>query len=725
MMTAPRRRPKPPTEIDLVAIPDEFDIDESATESFEPYTPGDPDDPEPTTAFNTVTEEVHSRFGQPPPPSPAPGFSVPMPTAPEEPSELIEPSVVVEPSEIFEPSVIMEPSELRPIDAPGGTVVAPRPIAPTSGTAAASRKRARTLVFAAIGAGALILLVGGVLLAGRLFGGSCGDAASLSGVWDNTHREGVKAAILGSGQDGADATWERLGPSLDAYAGSWSAARRGACESEEPPAEREALQAACLDRRRVALKALVDALAKADADAALRAIEASAALPSIAPCDDVASLRAAAAPPDDPKVAAEVTTLREQIAAAQVALDLGRREAARELAASIRERADEIAYPPLEAEVMALQGALEIAAGDHPAAEATLTRAVWLADQVRDDPLLAETMGALIREIAVVDRRPADALALRPHAETVLARLPEGAPAAAPLLAALGAALGLAGDAAANDHLERALKISEASFGEASLRLRDPLIGLGRIAAAKGDRAAANERFDRVIAIFEGALGPEHPTLGVLLGEIARIDADADDLDAALARSQRGLTILEASLADDHPDLGQALADAGAIAQAKGDLDAARSHLGRALTIREKSQPADHLEVGDALARLGAVELAQGDTDAAIPHLERALKIREAHAEERPPVELARSQAALAGALRSASREPERVGELASAALAALREHDPEGSKELIDELASWLGEAPPAAKASSKKKKKKTKKKSKKKSTKKKSTKK
>ncbi|MEZ4451488.1 MAG: tetratricopeptide repeat protein [Nannocystaceae bacterium] len=786
-MPSKERRPKPPTELDLKAIPDELidiNLEPSAQfplDRFKAAGPAPTKAPEPPRAAPPPTDPL----------APTPGGG-PRRTTLQSVGPVMPPRhPTLPPSSSSSPPVSSMPSTPAPSTPAAGPPATrasnytPMAGASSSTSASASASLSRSAVgpaitmtggrldpaaptvrprmdailrIIAIGLIAALVVAVVYFLFGRGGGSSCeGDDAALAGIWDEGRKSAVKGAILGTEYARAEGTWERLGPDLDAYAERWEGARRQACAAldrgERSEAEHRAT-IACLDRRRGAFKALVDALAQADAATAERAIEAAAALPLATSCTDGSALGGGARS-TDPKHLATLRALHEELDAADVVGVLGQQDEALKVVGPLRERAEELGDIDLEAEALGVYGRLQSEAGDDEAAEVTLTRSVWLADQARDDGLLAEHMSALMALLADRRGRPADALLWRPHAETVIARLPAGSIGEAELHAALGAALRGAGEHdEAIGRFERAAVIREALYGAGDLNLSDALIGLGRAHAAKGDRSAAKALYERAASIQEAELGADHPALAEVLGDLARLAADGGDIDTALAKSQRALEVLtgavapspreqvealrglaalslrtgdaaeargsieqalaieEKGLGAEDPRLASTLLELAALDREVGEGTTAREHLVRSLAIREGALSDEDPLIADVLDPLAALDVADGDPRAAIPRLERALTIREG-APEPSPRDVALARYHLAGALRAAGKDRDRQRELATAALEGLRQHDAEGSAEAIAELERWLAEG---AGKKSKKKKKKTKKKTKKK---------
>ena len=629
--------------------------------------------------------------------------------------------------------------------------------------AAIDRDPARTLrrAAAAVGLGALLLVVG-FMVARRGSAACAGVDDEIAAAWGDDRRDALRAAITGTGLAFAEGTWERLGPGLDGYAAEWRGARVGACEAHqrgEHAADLYGRQVACLQRRQSALKALVDTLSAADAAAVEAAIQAVGDLPAIAICGDVAALTAAVPPPDDPAIAGEVDQLRGQLDLARADLSLKKTNEGLAYALPVLARAGALAYVPLRAEAAALVGNLYSVAGDYPTAEEHLTEALWLADQVRDDALLAHAMASLITVIGDKRGRHEEALRWRRHADAVRARLPAEHRGQARLLAAIGTVLyrrALVDESI--DHLQRALAIVEALYGAADHRITEALVGLGNAHMTRGDAAAARPLYERALAIDEAAFGPDHPRVANDLLNLTAVVGMSGDLDGALAHAQRALAIEEAALGPDHPDLAPILGNLAVSYAMKRDLAAARPYFERSLAIEERALGGEHPAIAVTRDNLGTLTAELGDLVASRAHYERALAIREAALlrddphlaitllglarldlreakakaalarieraqalrEARPDVvsaaELAEARFLHAVALRELGRDPARQRELAEQALAGYRQADAERHQATIAEIEAWLVESPASAVEGSKKKKKKKKAKPKKK---------
>ncbi|MEZ4379897.1 MAG: serine/threonine-protein kinase [Nannocystaceae bacterium] len=617
--------------------------------------------------------------------------------------------------------------------------------------------------------------VAGVLLLGGGYGiarqeaamnDPCADTGGeLRELWEE-RKDAVRESITGVQKSYAEATWERLEPALGAYADAWGERRVEACHAHQSGAHDATLYGlavGCLERRQVAYRALLTTFADADADVLSHAIQAADDLPLLDRCADVEALTSTIPPPEEAAVAEEVARLREALASARVELLLRRHAAGLTLSSQVVSRAAELAYRPLEAEALAVHGNLQLLAGDYEDAEATLTKAVWRHDLIRDDSGLAAAMGSLISCIGEQRGDYERAAALRPHADTVIERLGGGTRGEARLLAAFGQLSMRRGNAdAALDLGARALAIVEELYGGEDRRICGALVALGNANVGKGRFAEAEAQYTRALAILEAKLGPDHPGITSVLNNLGSVRGMQGDVDGTLPYFQRALTIEEAVLGPEHPQIAGLLGNLGATFAAQDKHKEAREYLERSLAIEEKARGPDHPHVATTLHNLASVSADLGDFKAAKAYLERAMKIRKdklepdapqlvavysdlgninwelgrrawalrylekartlrlAKPDGGPPALLAKIQYRLAKIYRDSKSKKQRAQGQAYAAEAlagfkALEGDDAERYAELIATIEGWLADEPAPAPAPAKKKKSKKSKKKKK----------
>ena len=462
---------------------------------------------------------------------------------------------------------------------------------------------------------------------------ACADArARLHAVWDE-RRDEVERSLLATNAVYAGDTWTRIAGRLDAHADAWAAVHTEACQAHargEQSANLLDLRMACLERRRGELAALVARLARADSETVRAAAASVEVLTPPARCSDGAALLAATPMPESEAAAARVAELQGRLSEARAALVTAKLDEAAEIVGEVVAGAEALGFRPLLAEALAVRGRLEYARATYEPARATLTEALWLADSVRDDVLVAETMASLVSLVGDRLARFDEALAWRRHADAVIARLGEASPGHAHLLWAFGVTLYSRGrPAEALGPLRRALEIDEA-LGEAEERrvMRD-LLALGTAEFVGGRHAEARQYDERALALGERIYGPRHPEVARIVGSLATVLFSMGELDAAEPLQERALAITEAALGHGHPAVAVPLANLASLHATRGQLLRARPLFERALAIDEKVLGAGHPDLAPSLHNLAIVAGELDDLVAARAFTERAVKIRE------------------------------------------------------------------------------------------------
>ncbi|MCA9704695.1 MAG: serine/threonine protein kinase, partial [Myxococcales bacterium] len=159
---------------------------------------------------------------------------------------------------------------------------------------------------------------------------SLGD--TIDEVWSDTARRRVHDGLLATGVAYAPDTAETVRTWLDRRAEDWRAARTESCLDAEVRGvwEPAVLDRAewCLDDRRLELSTLVDTLSEADDAVVRRAVDATAELPPVGRCRDVAALaeQPEPPPPDErsqrERARAELFRARALLAAQRIAMGL-------------------------------------------------------------------------------------------------------------------------------------------------------------------------------------------------------------------------------------------------------------------------------------------------------------------------------------------------------------------------------------------------------------------
>jgi tetratricopeptide (TPR) repeat protein len=263
-------------------------------------------------------------------------------------------------------------------------------------------------------------------------------------------------------------------------------------------------------------------------------------------------------------------------------------------------------------------------------------------------------------------------------------------PTTANSLSNLGSVLRAQGDLPrARCLLERALAIREASFGADDPRTADSLDNLARVLREMADRSGARALLERALAIREAHLGADDPRTADSLNNLGIALLDLADLKGARGLFERALAIREASLDPNHPEIATSLNNVAEVLHAQGDHGRARSLYERALANYEASLGPDHPTTASTIFNLAAIIAEQGRLDDARVLHERAMAIYEARLGPDHP-EIATSLTALAGILAKqgdlarACGDLQRALEISEAALG--REHP--STRAVADELA-------------------------------------
>ncbi|MEP7125977.1 MAG: serine/threonine-protein kinase [Byssovorax sp.] len=557
------------------------------------------------------------------------------------------------------------------------------------------------------------------------------EGETVSTIWSAAARDEVKLALAAAqqrigGRMPADAP-DRAVAALDKFTASWRSTREQLClEGLERGADASALTAprtACLDNGREELAALVRELSVASDETGLGALRASIALQRPETCR---SPPAGERPlPRDPAARESALELRRAMSRSLALRLLGRPGEAltdvRRAVAIARLAAD----PRAEAAALVQQSRLDALIGDPQAAIDDAMAAIAAAERGGDDALAARGAAYISNQLTDKMSRPRDAERWLAIAEAKLARVARDRDLEIDVLSSralwLGSSTRLEESLPIYDRLSvlieqlwgpvaeqgltvlnnkalalaslgryeealalhrRAVAIGEDLFGPNELDLAVDhqnmaivLIALSRFAEAEQE---AQRSFD-----LRSVLGPTSPRLCWPLSVQAGIAVYLNRPDRALELADRCL-----ALAKPRPDAvsgimgsllmhrGEALLMSGRFAEAAVDCRAS-------LSLLEPLSPAEASD--EPLTCLGRATIALGHLDEGIGHLERAATL----IKREDPGSLALTRFALARALTSAGREPERARKLAEQARDALLSFPAHAAR--TEEIAQWL----------------------------------
>jgi len=504
-----------------------------------------------------------------------------------------------------------------------------------------------------------------------------GSAAHTDEVWSETDRGQISSAIAATGLPFADHTRGEIEQGLDDYALRWQEAHRDACEATSVRGEQSGgmldRRMACLQQRLDAMEAFVDIMAVADDAVVGQAVQAMAALPGVAACDDTDRLTERVALPADDATRRIVATVEAKLAQAKVLRSAGKASDALELARQALREAQATDYRPVVAAASEQVGVLLEATGEYVAAEAPLQSAMLMALRVGDTERAASAATTLASVVGDRLARYDAGLLWGAQAEALLERVGDDGLARARLDNVIGNVLYRQGDTEgararygsalagrerisgahdaqlglelinfgnvqlADDDYEGALatfarsqRIIATALGEGHPKVMFAVLSSGVVHQEQGHFAEARERFATALPVMARAMGDKHPFVAVAALNLGNAQLELGDLDGALASLAQAEAIYRAAFGPQHPDMAQvAVARAKVLIQRKDDA-AARADLNTALQIRSTGLGHDHVSVGEVLLELGKMDRREGDLGAAVQRIQESTAIFEA-----------------------------------------------------------------------------------------------
>ncbi|MCY1009540.1 tetratricopeptide repeat-containing serine/threonine protein kinase [Nannocystis pusilla] len=360
------------------------------------------------------------------------------------------------------------------------------------------------------GAGGVIATVGSPGVA------QCPDARpELAGVWDGERAAEVGAAVRTKAPARAEEILAAIEPQLERYATTWVQLRNDACRAHaegRQTAHLFDLQTSCLDQRRAALDATVDAFALAEATNLDDLVQTVGGLPPLVACADTGALTAAIPPPTDSLVRARVQQHRETLARAEVHEHTGQTRLGLQLVESVFADAEATKYEPLLAEAHLRKGSLQVRDGAAAAALRSFDEALATAIGSGHAGVAALTSSRRGHLLAYQLARPDQA---RDELRLIAAlnrRVAEDVEIYGEFLNVAGAIHAQAGNwTTAGARWEEAVALREAHGRLATPLGIGILFNLGAQLLIVGHYEAAAERFRRVLELSERLSGPNHP----------------------------------------------------------------------------------------------------------------------------------------------------------------------------------------------------------------------
>ncbi len=516
----------------------------------------------------------------------------------------------------------------------------------------------------------------------------CGGAEHrLAGVWDESRRHAAQSAFAKSGQPWAGDLFRFVDETISRYQRDWTAMQSDACEATRVRGEQSEelldLRMACLDERRAELAAYAELIARGEGGVTERAAQTVQALPDLSRCADAAALRLGA--PLHSESRARLAEQRGRLAQGRSYLLLGAYRDSQPIAEAVAAEAGALREPALEADALLLLGTLARRRDDAPLAQQKLLAALAAAERGRNDEAAAgawiELIGVYGELLAEYDRAE-QAAAL---AQATLDRLGERPALRARLLVNFAAVQYRQGR---HDAALASLKQASALSGTSGDEQTRILTQLALVESARGDDRAALAAQEKALLLAERMVGPSHESIGVALSNIGRTLARLGDYRHARERLERARQIDEHAFGPSGRAVAFPLYNLGDVELSLGHLDEALLDFRRAFEIFRKAAGPAHPLLAYPLTGIGEVALAQRRPAEAILPLESALALRQRQADD--PAERARTQFALAQALRAVGRDRERARRLAESArdgyraLGATR-------RQSLDRVVAWL----------------------------------
>jgi tetratricopeptide (TPR) repeat protein len=440
----------------------------------------------------------------------------------------------------------------------------------------------------------------------------------LQGAWDAPRRAAVERAFGAVGKPFAIETAKHVADQIDAYADAWGRARTEACEATRVRGEQSErvldLRMACFDRRRIALGAAVDVLARADRATVLRAAAVVEGLPPIESC----SSSALVGPSEPPRDAASQATLGEmeaKLAEAEAQRSSGHYPASLEAAHKGAELARSLGHRPTLCVALSELGFIEDA-NEQPEAGATFEEAYLACDEGQLDRYRALVAAGLFFHYGYKHPDLQAAARYRVAAETAVRRIGGDDLIEGDLWNTSGAMALQAShlDEAIAD-LERALRLLERSMGPTAGKVSVTLDALAMANAEAGHFSRALALWKRAIGIAELRYGPDHPEVARILQNVSGTLLEAGHAEEALADMRRVLAIREGSLDPDNPQIAYTRYNVGELLRELGRFEeaAAETDTALAMTLRARAALPEQLREirtmhGRALVDAGNVD---------------------------------------------------------------------------------------------------------------------
>ena len=447
----------------------------------------------------------------------------------------------------------------------------------------------------------------------------CRDAgAPIDEVWNSARAGEIERAFAATDRSYAAKSWTEAQRGIDEWTEAWRAGQVEACAAHHRGEQSERmldLRTACLERKQLGLRALLDVFQAADASVVDRALAAAGALPQLDECSDLDALARRRAVP--PEMEDDVARWAEAFAAVRANTVAGRYESALALAEQVLEEHGDLegGDPPTWVEATMLRGRVHRFLGDHEEA-ARLQRAAAIEAQRHGLPgLFAEAAAGVVWETGVSGGRTEEALVWAELGEAANDRGPPNDKVTEHLLNNKGVALRVGG------RLEEALAVLEEDlafvrerFGARSNRAVLTLINIANTHTFRSSQQKAEVVYREAIALGEELFGADHPEVAAAKLNLAGL-LSRPRPEEAIVLAEDALAVQSRVFGDDSTNLANGLINLAISYNALGRGEEAYQNVTRARRLTEKAHgKRSHQMIlvmqieAEALAELGRID---------------------------------------------------------------------------------------------------------------------
>ncbi|AKJ05408.1 serine/threonine protein kinase [Archangium gephyra] len=457
--------------------------------------------------------------------------------------------------------------------------------------------------------------------------------ALVASTWNAATRDEVGEAFRRTGAPGAETAWERVRRSLEVYTEGWSQARREACEAThvrgEQPEETLALREACLQSALLDLRALSRVLAHADAGVVENAVRATAALPDLASCGDVAVLSRGSTLPG-PAVREQVEALQGRVAEARALFQSGQfprsLKAAEELVPQVRATG----FQPLLAETWLVLSASRLKFNTYKEAEEAAHEAIWAAELARDDRLTAWARIQLAMVLSSNMERLELAERWMRHAEVAVERIGRPWDLAYNLENTQGALVQRQGRLReAEGHFRRALALVEGAGRAEGVDATRAVSNVAQVLFAQGKAKEALALVERVTELRLKVLGPEHGDLVSTFNDRAAILSGLERCEESLEWGEKARALARKMLPPEHAFQAGILMNLGSCKGRLGRVDEALADYAEAVQVYVRMHGEEHPDTAEQRYFLAWAMMMAERSQQALPEAEKARRVLE------------------------------------------------------------------------------------------------